>query len=323
MRSLYRWCVGAPALAAAFAVGCGGETSGAGASGSGLGSSQSTDSTLFGTGGGGGGTSSGNLPTDWTAADLGAWALGDPITGDGVTDTGLSGDDGCVALVGVVRDFKGADEPGGHPDFQAYSGDAETPGLVEATLGADGKPVYAAHCDAADTGGCPYGQQLTDAAAFDQWYRYTQGVNMPYLIYFQFAQNGNVSTFASSAFFPLDGKGFGNSGTGEDDLEHNFHFTTELHTQFQYNGGEVFSFTGDDDLWVFINGHLAIDLGGLHPATSGSVDLDQAAGALGITVGSIYPLELFHAERHTSASNFHVDTNLAFVDCGSIPADPN
>jgi hypothetical protein len=31
---------------------------------------------------------------------------------------------------------------------------------------------------------------------------------------------------------------------------------------------------------------------------------------------------LFHAERHTNASNFRVDTNLAFVDCGTIPPDP-
>jgi hypothetical protein len=37
--------------------------------------------------------------------------------------------------------------------------------------------------------------------------------------------------------------------------------------------------------------------------------------------GNVYPLELFHAERHTTASHFRVDTTLTFVDCGSIPAD--
>jgi len=148
-------------------------------------------------------------------------------------------------------------------------------------------------------------------------------VNKPYLIYFQFADaGGGISTFASSHFFPLDGAGWGNSAKGNDNKEHNFHFTTELHTQFKYAGGEVFTFTGDDDLWVFINKKLAIDLGGLHPARSSTIDLDQQAGTLGIAIGSVYPLELFHAERHTNASNFHVDTNLAFVDCGTILPDP-
>ena len=54
---------------------------------------------------------------------------------------------------------------------------------------------------------------------------------------------------------------------------------------------------------------------------TGTVDLDVSAAELGLTKGEVYPLELFHAERHTVASNFHVDTNLSFVDCGSVPPD--
>jgi fibro-slime domain-containing protein len=277
---------------------------------------------LFPTGGSGPSTGPGGPPDSaYVPADIGAYALGDPLDEAGVTDTGLNGDDGCEALVGVVRDFQGADV-GGHPDFETFNGSNATPNLVEATLGMDAKPVYAGNCDTPAAAGCPFGQQLTGQANFDQWYRFAADVNKPYLIYFKFVDMGGVSTFSSSHFFPLDNAGWGNSGMANDDLEHNFHFTTELHTLFQYNGGEIFTFTGDDDLWVFINDRLAIDLGGLHPANNATIDLDASASALGITPGSVYPLELFHAERHTNASNFKVDTNLAFVDCGSVPPDP-
>ena len=263
---------------------------------------------------------SGGLAPDvmFTPADNGGYALGDPLTGGTASGT-LNSTSGCNTLVGVVRDFKGANEPGGHPDFEAFSGNAATPGLVADKLGADQKPVYASMCEAGATGGaCPYKQQTTNKANFDEWYRNTDGVNKPYTVYFQFASNGGVSTFSSSAFFPLDGAGWGNSGKGVDGKDHDFGFTTELHTTFAYAGGEHFKFTGDDDLWVFINGTLALDIGGLHPQQTATVDLDASAAKLGIQKGKKYAMDLFHAERHTTASNFRVDTNFVFTDCGFI-----
>jgi fibro-slime domain-containing protein len=324
-------------VAAALIAGCGGgageSSSGFGPQGGAGGSSSSSGSqgeggTLFSGGGlttSGPSTGSGSVPMNFKAADIGAYALGAAITGDGSTDTGLDSSDGCGTLVGVVRDFKGVNEPGGHPDFEAFQGDHATPGLVQSTLGGDDKPVYAGNCDASNGGGnCPYGQQMNSKADFDEWYRYVPGADKPYLVYLQFVEDKNthISTFKSSLFFPLDGAGFGDSGKGTDGKPHDFGFTTEIHTKFQYNGGEKFTFTGDDDLWVFINKKLAIDLGGLHPPETATVDLDQAAGMLGIEKGTIYALDLFHAERHTEGSNFRVDTNLGFVDCGTIPPDP-
>jgi fibro-slime domain-containing protein len=268
----------------------------------------------------GDGGPSGPSPNEFTPADVGGYKLGPLLTG-GAADPGLMGDaSGCNQIVGVARDFQGANVTGGHPDFEAFRGTRPTLGLVASDLGPDRKPVYASMCEAAAAPAiCPFGQETTGKANFDLWYRFKDGVNKPYLLYFLFQANGALLTFDSAHFFPLDGAGFGDTPTlGTDGKPHNYGFTTELHTRFKYNGGEVFTFTGDDDLWVFVNGKLAMDLGGLHPQVSGTITLDQSAAMLGISKGNIYPLELFHAERHSNQSHFRVDTNLVFVDCGTI-----
>jgi fibro-slime domain-containing protein len=106
-------------------------------------------------------------------------------------------------------------------------------------------------------------------------------------------------------------------------------FTTETRFVFEYQGGESFEFSGDDDVWVFINNQLVVDLGGLHevatgdftlsnnPATPGraTVNRDGPDGSTltllapliietGMEYGSVYEAVLFHAERHECGSNF-------------------
>lgn len=323
--------------------GGGATSSGATSSGATVGGTSNTTGIIHvtvpegGFGGAGGAGSSdagmiiGTLPPDFTPTESGGYKLGQPIMGAGVADTGL-GQGACNEIVGVVRDFKGFNVSGGQPDFEHFNGGG-TKGLVEATLGSDQKPVYTGACEATNPPRttCPDGQMTTSKANFDEWYRFTDGVNKPHLVYFFFqaTPGQSVITFDSQHFFPLDNGGWQAPGvtggdmpvTGDDGKLHNFSFTTELHTKFKYLGGETFTFEGDDDLWVFMNNQLAIDLGGLHPALRGSVALDAAAVILGISKGNTYPLDLFHAERHTTASHFRVETTLSLVDCGSVPPD--
>ena len=265
------------------------------------------------------------LPSNFVATELGGYALGPPITtGGGDAGTPVnSGSANCSLITGVVRDFKNQpdDNNTGHPDFDTFSGSSPTTGLVKMALGVDLKPVYTGTCGPGSipilTAGCTWGQMVTSQMTFDQWYRYVADVNKPFLVYMQFVPNMGVFTFDSEHYFPLDGAGWGDNAADETGKQRNFGFTTELHLNFVYKGGETFTFLGDDDVWAFINRTLAVDLGGLHSAAMGSVMLDS----LGLTKGKTYPLDLFQAERHPTGSHFRVDTNLSFTNCGTVPPD--
>ncbi|MEM1353789.1 MAG: fibro-slime domain-containing protein [Planctomycetota bacterium] len=225
-----------------------------------------------------------------------------------------------IALTGTIRDFKTE-----HPDFESYPG---TYNKVETTLGEDGKPrldmaYYDQHYGTSN-------QSVYSAESFAQWFVDVPNVNIsiPYTISLEphptkadtyyFAREKQLSGDLKY-FFPIDNQGWGLSqgplrwaqvGT------HNYHFTYELETNFTYTDpGErdyemEFAFTGDDDVWVFINGRLAVDLGGVHSQKSADVNLDDQADALGLEPGETYTLKLFFAERHTSESNFRIETTL-------------
>jgi fibro-slime domain-containing protein len=58
-------------------------------------------------------------------------------------------------------------------------------------------------------------------------------------------------------------------------------------------------------VWVFVNGNLAVDLGGLHVPQAGSVAIGAASEAkFGLEPGKVYAIKVFHAERNPTGSSF-------------------
>ncbi len=255
-----------------------------------------------------------------------------------------------MTLTGVVRDFKDQDARGGHDDFERKpsSDFGHYMGIVQDQLDADGKPVFASTgqkvtrkwkdakgrniirekdylasmpgdesglTDRRKTGA------VTTAANFHQWFRDVPGVNLskPLSITLEreegspkYVFDDKHSTEYPSGFFPIDGELYGNSGRPLGAPDHNYHFTYELSMNFVYKSDleQTFTFIGDDDVWVFVDDMLVIDLGGVHSAEMQTIDLRRCDWLIH---NETYTLRFFFAERHTTASNFRIETTLSLM----------
>lgn len=248
-----------------------------------------------------------------------------------------------LVLTGIVRDFKEKTAPGGHVDFEVTPsrGFAHYSNNIEGTLGADRKPVFkgggkkvtkqwstsAGKAIAFNQYNAALGDKegswdsvvstggITSSESFYAWFNDVLGTNMSKPLDITLVKQASGSYVFDSevdptykalgGFFPIENQLFGNPGGSPN---RNFHFTFELHTEFQYVASEnqVFTFRGDDDVWVFINDKLVIDIGGIHSAVEQSIQLNR----LGLTDGENYKLDFFFAERHRTQSNFKITTNL-------------
>jgi fibro-slime domain-containing protein len=253
----------------------------------------------------------------------------------------------CVLKVpAIFRDFKAA-----HSDFEegACAGTAvATPGLAATEL-TNGKPV-------------PTGTKMC-TTNMAQWYVDVPGTNtkvVSELVLFDNAMGGFVNRYypdgmqlkgidGNPFFYPADGApsadlimGAAVSGQPYTDgttmteqsyvplpapVAHNFGFTSEVGYWFKYDaaGSAQLEFNGDDDFWVFINGRLALDLGGVHSTQPGQVTLNAATGAaLGLEDGKVYQIKIFHAERQSFGSTFKLTLSgfsTSRSDCNSVCGD--
>ncbi len=139
---------------------------------------------------------------------------------------------------------------------------------------------------------CVFGWTCREYAP-EGWPHYKSGTEIPY--------NDSLGGEPRWYSYPRNGTG-----------GRNHHFCYELHSSFVYQNGQRFGIRGGDDIWVYIDNKLAVDIGGTHIDAPGYVDLDAFKGGSGkLEAGKKYDLDLFACDRRTTMSNIEIMTNIA------------
>ena len=243
----------------------------------------------------------------------------------------------ALQLHAIVRDFRPAHQNGGHPDFGVLpaGGMGHSMGNVADTLDADGKPVF-------QGGGAmvlsPYrnakGETIhpsvfdvlagdiaglmapgTDDGAIDsansfrQWFRDvpTMNVTAPFPITLH-KENGKFVFRDRLDTHMAQIQGGGNKNR-------NFTFEAEVKFQYQKGANDTLRFAGDDDIWVFIDGKLVVDVGGVHATTGQVVLLDRLDW---LQDGETYDMKIFFAERYGTSSRLEIESSVVLLP-GDLP----
>jgi fibro-slime domain-containing protein len=229
-------------------------------------------------------------------------------------------------LAATVRDFSIS-----HPDFDfgGIQGDASVLGMVQETLGPNRKPVRTA-----DTS--RFFNQ------FDDWFNTKAGVNAETCVDIPMNKSDDgrwmYDSYATPAhgFWPIDDFTIDNRTPNPHNEQakascyvrpetdqwvtsaerHNMNFCMESHATFVYQPGQKFEFRGDDDVWVYINNKLVLDLGGIHIPKADTIDLDL----LGLEAGKTYNWDFFYCDRQPCGSSLRIKTSIYFKQQRALEA---
>ncbi|MDO4978700.1 MAG: fibro-slime domain-containing protein [Candidatus Saccharibacteria bacterium] len=202
-------------------------------------------------------------------------------------------------------------------------------GVLKNHLGVDGLPIptYTSLAETTAAGftyrtrGITGHDPVLPTDNFYQWFHEVPGKSYRYdkLTSFRRLANQNKYVYGGTHIFPLDDIIFKDVAQGSYEYQgHNYSFTAHLSVPMRMNltGNEVFEFSGDDDVWVFLNGHLILDIGGTHQALPGNfrvnkdgtvtstvADEEPVTIHTNLHVGEVVNLDFFYAERNTVESN--------------------
>lgn len=201
-----------------------------------------------------------------------------------------------------------------------------TKGLVRPTLNAKGRPMWTGkvNCDIGTTTDGPqywYDSLYRDNGIITQSRSATaKPINAFTCVPLPLKLDANgYYAYDNQNFFPLDTfKTLKGGGANPFNLATpNFHFAMHAKASFEYVPGLQFKFRGDDDVWIFIDKKLALDLGGQHGPEVGEVKLDN----LGLVEGKSYQFDMFYSERHTNGSSILIQTTMNLVPTVDVQVD--
>lgn len=99
-------------------------------------------------------------------------------------------------------------------------------------------------------------------------------------------------------------------------VNRNFNFALVSEGEFVYHEEDnlFFDFEGDDDVYLFINNKLVMDIGGAHSISKETVELNDYKNDLSLKDGEIYSFKFFYLERHGYGANMRINTNIRVTD---------
>ena len=141
-------------------------------------------------------------------------------------------------------------------------------------------------------------------------------------------QNGKILTTEGAGFYPLENErkfSYENSEKAQ-----NYFFGMRYDVLFKigdYVGPMNYEFTGDDDLWVLLDGKVVLDLGGIHQAAGETVDIWEK---LGKTADQLTPeekekehtLTVLYMERGAGESNCKMKFTLPSASIAEVSQVP-